>query len=294
MTELPATSAAGTVAFSSVALTNVVVSAAPFHAMTEVATKLEPVTSKAVFPDPTSTLVGLIATIAGVGLFTEKLSGGDVPPPGAAFWTVTCTIELPPKSAAGTLAFSSVTLTNVVASAAPFHAMIDVATKLEPITSRAVLPEPASTLVGLMLVTVGVGLFTVKLVGDEVPPPGAGLMTAKFATIALDKSLAGIFALSDVADPKLVAIGIPFHSTVEAEMNPDPVTVMVVSAEPTTVEEGLTLAMLGLGFGLGGGLLDALGPPAQPPIEQTRDTTRTNETETGLARFMGEVLYSKS
>lgn len=85
MTELPATSAAGAVAFSSDALTNVVASVVPFHAMTEVATKLVPVTSSAVFPEPTTTLAGLMAVIAGAGLSTENATGTEIPPPGAGF-----------------------------------------------------------------------------------------------------------------------------------------------------------------------------------------------------------------
>jgi hypothetical protein len=37
--------------------------------------------------------------------------------------------------------------------------------------------EPTTTVDGEMDVTVGAGLFTVKLTADDAPPPGVGLVT---------------------------------------------------------------------------------------------------------------------
>ena len=88
LAELPLKSAAGTVVFNSVTPTNVVVSAIPFQASTDPCTKPDPMTSRSVSLAPATTLFGLMLLIAGIGLFTEKSTAADVPPPGGGFITV--------------------------------------------------------------------------------------------------------------------------------------------------------------------------------------------------------------
>jgi hypothetical protein len=108
--------------------------------------------------------------------------------------------ELPVRSAADIVAFSSVVLTNVVVSAEPFHEMTEVETKPDPVRSRVVSPAPAVTLVGLTVVIVGAGLFTEKLAKEEVPPPGGELTTVTFAVAALAKLFAGTVAVRLVVE----------------------------------------------------------------------------------------------
>ena len=48
-------------------------------------------------------------------------------------------------------------------------------------------------------------------------------------------------------------------------MNPEPVIVTGVSAEPATVDDGVTAVMAGRGFDVGGGFV-AVPPPPQPII----------------------------
>ena len=48
---------------------------------------------------------------------------------------------------------------------------------MPPFTVKAKAASPVTLLVGEMLVSVGSRLFTVNVIGDEVPPPGAGLKT---------------------------------------------------------------------------------------------------------------------
>ena len=121
LAELPLRSAAGRAAFRSVAFTKVVVSATPFQVITLDGTKPDPTTSSRVSPDPASTLAGLILPIAGAGLFTEKSTAGDVPPPGDGLTTVNFAIAAFARLLAGSVTFKVVAELYVVAIGAPFH-----------------------------------------------------------------------------------------------------------------------------------------------------------------------------
>jgi hypothetical protein len=186
--------------------------------------------------------------IAGVGLFTVNAVAADVPPPGAGFCTVIWFVELPDRSAAGTTPTSCVALTTLVAISTPFQPTNDPATNPVPVTVTIVSFAPAVTLEGLTLVIVGVGSFTEKLTGEDVPPPGAGFTTVSCPTVALARSLAGIVVFKLVAEANVVVSAAPFHSTVELAMNPEPDSVTGVSAEPTAAEDGLTEVTSGAGF----------------------------------------------
>ena len=85
--ELPARRLAGSVAFISVAPTNVVVSGFPFHATVVAGMKLDPVMSTTVSPAPAVTAAGDRDTIEGTGLsaagggVTGMLDDPELPPP---------------------------------------------------------------------------------------------------------------------------------------------------------------------------------------------------------------------
>src|SRR5271170_1912593 len=113
--------------------------------------------------------------MAGTGLFTLNAAAPEVPPPGDGFCTVTRLAELPARSAAGRVAFTSVALTNVVLSGVPFHVIAEEETNPEPVTSSGVSEEPASTLEGVIVLIAGEGLFTEKSTADESASSGRGI-----------------------------------------------------------------------------------------------------------------------
>jgi hypothetical protein len=89
-----------------------------------------------------------------------------------------------------------VALTKVVVRAEPLKFTTDVETKLVPFTVSVNAASPTFLLAGAMLVVVGTKLFTVKVCGLEVPPPGAGFVTVTLNVPALVKSVAGIVAVN--------------------------------------------------------------------------------------------------
>jgi len=84
-----AMSEAGTVPFTIVPLTNVVVRLAPFHFTRLPATKLVPVTVTVKPGPPAVALLGESEVAVGTGLLTVKFCDREVPPPGAGLNTVT-------------------------------------------------------------------------------------------------------------------------------------------------------------------------------------------------------------
>ena len=108
---------------------------------------------------------------------TVKVCAFDVPPPGVGFTTVMLNVPPVVRSLAGIEAVTCVELTNVVVRGEPLKFTTDVETKLVPFTVMVKAASPTFLLVGEMLLRVGVGLLTVKLIAPETPPPGKGLAT---------------------------------------------------------------------------------------------------------------------
>ncbi len=88
-----------------------------------------------------------------------KVWVNDVPPPGAAFNTVTDAVPPAAISEAGTAAVIEVALTNVVTSATPFHSTTEALTKLDPVSVNVKPAPPAVAEVGAMEVSAGAGLL---------------------------------------------------------------------------------------------------------------------------------------
>jgi hypothetical protein len=115
--------AAGTVAVSCVAETNVVVSAVPFQFTVEIVAKFVPLTVKVNPGPPAVAQVGLSELIVG-GAAIVNVTGFDAEP--VEFLTVTGAVPAVAISAASTIAVSWVEETNVVARFAPFHLTTEV------------------------------------------------------------------------------------------------------------------------------------------------------------------------
>jgi hypothetical protein len=129
-----------------------------------------------------------------------------------------------------------------------------------------------------MELTTATGLFTSNVAGAELPPPGVGFDTVIWLAELSVRSAAGIVIPRLVAELLVVAIAVPFHCTVELEMNPVPVMTTGVAAEPATVNDGAIEVIVGIGFGVGGGLGGAAIPPPQPLIIRRQERTNAEAT----------------
>ena len=232
-------SLAGMTAVSCVALTKLVVNAAPLKSATDELTKLVPVSVMVVFGAPTVAEVGLMPVSVGIGLLTVKVCAVDVPPPGLGVTTVMDAVPAVVRSLAGMTAVSCVALTKLVVNAAPLKSATDVLTKLIPVSVMVVFGAPTVAEVGLMPVSVGIGLLMVKVCAVDVPPPGPGVTTVMDAAPAVVRSLAGMTAVSCVALTKLVVNAAPLKSATDELTKLIPVSVMVVFGAPAVAELGL-------------------------------------------------------
>ena len=120
--------------------------------------------------------------------------------------------------------------------------------KCAPVSVMVVSELPTNVKFGLMLVSVGTGLVTVKVCGAEVPPPGPGVTTEIDAGPIVARSAAGTTAVNVVPLTKVVASGAPPKSTVELLRKLVPVRVIVVSGLSAGAEFGLMLVNVGTGL----------------------------------------------
>src|SRR5579863_10167830 len=121
---------------------------------------------------PALMLGGLSEVRLGTGLLMENVLAFEVPPPGVGFITVTLAVPAVLIALAGTLAWSTVPLTNVVVSWPPFQLTFDFETKLPPLTVSVKEGPPAKPVFGESEPILGTGLLTVKVRPLELPPPG--------------------------------------------------------------------------------------------------------------------------
>ena len=158
-------------------LTKVVVRLLPLNWTTELLLKFVPVTVRVKLPLPAVRVVGLMVLSVGAGLLTVKLTAFELPPPGVGLKMVISKVPPLATSAAVICAVASVLSTTLVVRLLPLNLTVAPLTKLVPVTVRVKAPLPAVVVVGLMLLSVGAGLLTVKLIALELPPPGVGFRT---------------------------------------------------------------------------------------------------------------------
>ena len=152
-----AMSVAGIWAVSWVALTTVVVRAAPFHCTSEPLTKLLPVTVSVKAAPPATALLGESVLNDGVGGGACVIVKGRALDTTLWFSTVTEAVPAAAMSVAGIWAVSWVALTTVVVRAAPFHCTSEPLTKLLPVTVSVKAAPPATALLGESVLNDGVG-----------------------------------------------------------------------------------------------------------------------------------------
>ena len=119
-----------------------------------------------------------------------------MPPPGAAFTTVTEAAPGVPMSAAEMEAASFVLLENVVVRGAPFQSTTEPETKFEPFTASVKAGPPAVALMGEIEPIAGTGLLAVNVIAFDVPPPGAAFTTVTEAMPAVLMSDEGTVAVT--------------------------------------------------------------------------------------------------
>ena len=243
-----AISAAVIWAVSWVALTNVVVRLLPLKRTMELMVKFVPVAVSVKAALPADLLVGLILLNVGDGLLTAKLTALDVPPPGVGFKTVIAKVPPAAISAAVICAVNWVLLTKVVVRLLPLKRTTELLLKLVPVAVSVNAAVPAVLVVGLMLLSVGDGLVTVKFTALEVPPPGDGFKTVIGKVPPTATSANVICAVNSVLPPKLVVRLLPLNLTIAPSTKPVPVTVSVKAASPAVLLDGLILLTVGAGL----------------------------------------------
>lgn len=117
-----------------------------------------------------------------------------------------------------------------------------------PVIARMNAASPAVALEGEMLVAVGRGLLTVRLLALEVPPPGSGLKTVMNRVPAVAMSAAVICAVNWVALTNVVTRSAPSKRTIEPLLKFVPSTVSVNAAPPIVCVAGVMVVMVGTGL----------------------------------------------
>ncbi len=249
---------AGTAAVSCAELTNVVVSAVPFHCTLAPERKLVPLTVSVNPAPPAVAEVGLRLVIAGVGALMGNATAVD----GVPDKLTAVMLALPALAIklAGTAAVNCAELTNVVVSAVPFHCTVAPERKPVPLTVNVNPAPPAVAEVGLRLVIVGVG----ALMGNATAVDGVPdkLTAVMLALPALAIKLAGTAAVNCAELTNVVVSPVPFHCTVAPERKLVPLTVNVNPAPPAVAEVGLRLVIVAVGALMG----NATAVDGVPPV----------------------------
>jgi hypothetical protein len=183
----------GTTAPIRLELTNTVGRTFPLKRTWLPATKLLPFTATDGGVALTTAEAGESELTTGTGFSIASGVGFERPPPGAGFDTSMVAMPVP---IAVKTAVSCEELTNVVVSGWPPRRTTLTATKPDPVTVR-VEGAPTRIVVGERFPIDGTGFSTVRVkAGEEVPPPGLGLLTVIAWFTAVDTSAAATVALT--------------------------------------------------------------------------------------------------
>lgn len=162
--------------------------------------------------------------------------------------TATAAVPALSTNAAGTTAVTCPLLTNVVASAEPFHNTCASFAKLLPLAVNTNCAAPAVTAAGEIDASVGAEpapLPTVNDTAEEVPPPGAGVCAVMASVALLAKSPANNAILICVGETYVVTRFEPFTLPTVLGVKFDPVKTTVCAGEPAAKLLGETLVAVG-------------------------------------------------
>lgn len=132
----------------------------------------------------------------------------------------------------------------------------------------AAVVAPTGRLEGLSLIAPTAGLFTVKEVEAEVPPPGVAFTAVTESVPAAAKSVEGSAALIWVELMNVVARAEPFTLIIVDGTKPVPVTVTTADAVPAEALAGDTVVITGVGLST-----SRLVAPADPLLNDPFNTT---------------------
>ena len=168
----------------------------------------------------------------------------DAPAEGLGFTTVIFNMPVVDRSAAGMVAviWVPILLVGVIIETPSFT--IAPVTKFVPVKVIGVAVLRIAV-VGLMFVSVGAGLLTIKL-SEDMPPPGPGLVTATATDPAVVRSAAGIVAVICVEFTKVEETDEPPMVTVAVLRKFEPFKVIGVAPLPTIADVGTRLLNVGV------------------------------------------------
>lgn len=181
-------------------------------------------------------------------MFTGKLAGDDVPPPGAELVTVTLSAPAAAMSVARIFPTSDVAPPNVVMRGLPLTLTVAPFMKPVPNTTIEKAAPPAVAFVGEKDVIVGTGLFSVKFAATDAPPPGAGLVTVTGSVPPVTISDTRIDAVTCAALTNVVVSALPLKFTTAPLTKPVPFTVSVNAAPPAVPLDGDSVVIAGSGL----------------------------------------------
>lgn len=185
-----ATSPAEILAVNRLALTKLVVRAAPFHLTTDAATNPEPLTVSVNAGLPAAADAGERLSRTGSGFpapVIVKTTPLETPPPGAGFKTVTVAVPGLATRLGEMTASNCVGLTyRVITPMSPFQRTEALFTKFSPFTMRVKPALPALTVDGVMLFTTGSGF-------EGMPPvrQGNGSVLIAFGGLSMSPTVRG-------------------------------------------------------------------------------------------------------
>src|ERR1035441_8059598 len=193
----------------------------------------------------------------GGALAMAKPAACDISPPGLD----TLTLALPAAATrfAGTAAVTCAVLTNVVASADPFHSTVDAGAKYAPLTVSVKAGAPAVTDAGLTPTTTGVDGITVNVIGPVASP--LGLVTVIGTAPAFTSRLAGTVALTCAASANVVSTAVPLQRTTQLAEKVLPVMTIATATPPAAAEAGASERMAGRGGSMARVTLLLSAPP---------------------------------
>ena len=162
---------AGTVARRPVVPTNVVgrsmlaVLPAGTIRITDPLQKPDPVAVMRTSLEPTLSVTGSTLLRTGSGLMIVNVRAADVPPPGDGLTTEIANVPAVPSSVDGMTAESVVELIKAVTSGRLPNITVDPVAKLAPVRTMVLSPEPATTVLGVIPLSVGAPAGTLKVTG---------------------------------------------------------------------------------------------------------------------------------